>query len=436
MLHSAAKAVLPKKQPTTQMPAAAISPAFEELSPDLRYRLLCRRAARGWLFNGAVYLVTAAVLAPVVVPQLNAAVDDAISQVLNLKQKADTAAEFISPDFAALVQKGEEIAGYPVTSGYGLRDTTNLPAGASADHKGVDLAIPKGTKIKAPGKDGDQVTVRCWTDKNGGGLVAEIESESFPNLWFQALHLSDCKTGHYRTGTVIAKTGDTGIGAPHLDWRQRERLSDKHQHPQKQYLLWALTGREPNANFTRIDMLRNAIIGQESAGDAAIVNKDSGALGLGQVMPNNLAPKDADGNEIKNSGWDFETLGRDLTPEQFLADPDAQTQIINHQLAKIFDAQIAAGKSEDDAIRRTAATWYSGQADKADDTTPQHWEGDPSKAYPSIKDYSDDVLARMARMNDANSDPNSSLAEKIDEKKRQKAASDTLQRRRLEQMDK
>lgn len=428
MLHLAAKAVLPKPPPQqTEIPADAQPPTFEELSPDLRYRLLQRRANKGKFLNAVCVAVAAALLSPVAVPQLNAAADDALAQLFKLKRGVDTAAEFISPDFAAPVRKGEAIAGYPVTSGYGLRDTRHLPEGASADHKGVDLATPEGTKVYALGKLGDQVTVRCWTDKNGGGLVAEIESESFPNLWFQALHLSNCKTGNYRTGSVIAKSGASGIGDPHLDWRQRDRITDEHQPPQKQYLLWALTGREPNANFTRIDMLRNAIIGQESAGDAAIVNEDSGALGLGQVMPENLA---GDGR-----GWDYEALGRDLTPEEFLADPDAQTKIINHQLAKIFDAQVAAGKSEEEAVRRTAATWYSGDPNKADDATPQNWQGDPDKEYPSIKDYSDEVLARTARLNEANSDPNSSLPEKIAEKKKQKAAFD-LQQRRMEQLDK
>ncbi|NJM99283.1 MAG: hypothetical protein HC800_21005 [Phormidesmis sp. RL_2_1] len=388
MFHFAAKAALPNRQPpAAQVPADATAPAFDELSPDLRYRLLRRRAARGGLFTGAVYLLAAGLLAAVAVPQLNAAADAAIAQLLNLKQKADAAAELISPDFASPVQKGEVIAGYTVTSGYGLRDTSNLPAGASADHKGVDLATPEGTKVYAPGKLGDLVTVRCWTDDGGGGLVAEIESASFPHLWFQALHLEDCKTGVYRAGDDIARTGESGIGAPHLDWRQRERITDKHQHPQKSYLLWALTGREPNANFTRIDILRSAIIGQESGGDSTAVNPDSSALGLGQVMPENLGgPGD---------GWDFEALGKDLTPEQFLADTDAQNKIINHQLSQTFDAQIAAGKSEDEAIRRTAATWYSGQPDLADDTTPQTYG---TGSYPSISDYSDEVLNRVHQL--------------------------------------
>lgn len=437
MLHLAAKKILQGDLTYTEIPNDAISPAFDELSPDLRYKLLRRRAARAWLLNGAVYLAAAGLLTPVAIPQLNAVADEALSQIFNFKQRADTAAAFISPDFAAPVQKGENIAGHTVTSGYGLRDIANLPAGASADHKGVDLATPEGIPLKAIGALGTKVKVQCWQDSDGGGWVAEIEPDSFPDLRFQALHLSpgSCRTGVHDAGSVIAKTGASGIGAPHLDWRQRDRATGKHQHPQKAYLLWALTGRAPNANFTRIDRLRNAIISQESAGDAGVVNKDSSALGLAQIMPDNLAPKDTDGNEIKNSGWDFEALGRDLTPEQFLADPDAQIQIINHQLSKIFDAQITAGKSEDDAIRRTAAAWYSGDPNKASDDTPQNWEGDPSKAYPSIQDYSDDVLERMAQMNDANGDSSSSLAEKIEEKKRQKAAFD-LQQERLKQLDK
>lgn len=381
MLPSVAKTL-----PKLKIPAEAQVPAFEELSPDLRYRLLQRRKVRGQLFDGVCVAISLALLSPVAVPQLNAALDSVISQARGLNHPDDLAAAFISPDFAAPVQQGETIAGYAVTSGYGLRDTTGLPAGASADHKGVDIATPEGTQLKAIGAPGTKVKVRCWQDPDGGGWVAEIEPDSFPDLRFQALHLSpgSCRTGVHDAGSAIAESGASGIGAPHLDWRQRDRATGQHQHPQTAYLLWALTGQAPNANFTRIDSLRNAIISQESAGDLTAVNPDSGALGLGQVMPENLG---GTGN-----GWDFEALGRDLTPEQFLADPEAQTQIINHQLSKTLDAQIAAGRSENEAIRRTAAEWYSGNPDKADDTAVQQWNG---TEYPSIKDYSDGVLNRV-----------------------------------------
>ena len=378
---SAAKALLPSQPAQTQIPADAIAPDFNELSPDLRYKLLKRRARGGRLFDASCVLVAVALLVPVAVPQLNQMADSAIAQARGLKQKSDTAAAFISPDFAAPVQKGEAVAGYTVTSGYGFRDTTNLPAGASADHKGVDLATPEGTPIKAIGAKGTQVKVKCWSDVNGGGLVADIESESLPTERFQALHLESCKTGIWNVGETIAQSGASGIGAPHLDWRQRDRTTGEHRPPQKSYLLWALTGRKPNANFSRIDSLRNAIITQESAGDAAIVNPHSSALGLGQVMPENL--------EGTGKGWDFEALGKDLTPQQFLADPDAQTKIINHRLSRIYEQQQEAGYDEDEATRRTAAVWYSGRADRVDDTAPQTYG---AGSYPSIKDYSDEVL--------------------------------------------
>ncbi len=89
----------------------------------------------------------------------------------------------LKSDFSAEVQKGESIAGHTITSGYGFRDTVNLPEEASADHKGVDLATEIGTPIKAIGAKGSKTKVRCWTDPKGGGNVAEMEPESFP-AWF------------------------------------------------------------------------------------------------------------------------------------------------------------------------------------------------------------------------------------------------------------
>ena len=391
MRTSAAKTLLNKRDHPAhpELPADAQAPAFEALSPDLRYRLLQRRKVKGQLFDGVCVAISLALLSPVAVPQLNAALESAISQASGLQHQANRTAAFISPDFAVPVQPGETIAGYAVTSGYGRRDPAELPAGASADHKGVDLATPEGTPIKAIGAPGTKVKVRCWQDSDGGGWVAEIEPDSLPHLRFQALHLSpgSCRTGFHSAGSTIAKTGASGIGAPHLDWRQRDRTTGQHQHPQKAYLLWALSGHAPNANFTRIDRLRNAIIWQESAGDAAIINPDSGALGLAQVMPDNLAGV--------GQGWDFEALGRDLSASEFLADADAQTQIVNHQLLAIYQRQVQDGYGEEEAIRRTAAEWYSGNPDKADDTAAQYWNG---SEYPSIKDYSDDVLNRVQQL--------------------------------------
>ena len=230
------------------MRSSAISkPAFEELSPDLRWKLAAKAERQDWLITGVCSLITGAMLLPVAVPQLNRLADGAIAIALGTAQTMDLITGTVSPDYNDPVQKGENVAGYVVTSGYGWRDTTNLPAGASEDHKGVDLATPNGEPLHAVGEPGTKVKVECWTDNGGGGLVAEIAPESMPGMRFQALHLSECKTGVWSAGDAIAFTGDTGIGAPHLDWRQRDKATGQHQHPQKGYLLWALTGRKPRS---------------------------------------------------------------------------------------------------------------------------------------------------------------------------------------------
>lgn len=346
-----------------------------------------------------VMVTNATLLAVITVPPLNAVADSAVQamrQGWGLSDKiAGLDSRKISGDFTTLVQEGDRIASHKVTSGYGPRETDTLPEGASSEHKGVDLATPLSTKLYAPGNAGTSVKIRCWRDANGGGLVADIESPDAPTLLLQALHLEDCTTGMVAGGKPFATTGDSGIGDAHLDWRQRDRRTRDYQHPQQYYLLWALTGSAPAATLSDIDILRNAIIGQESAWESRIINADSGALGLGQVMPENLAPVDAQGKEIPNSGWDYEALGEDLTPEAFLRSPAKQIKIINYQLAKIHQQQLDAGHSQDEAIRRTAATWYSGNPDRADDLTPEYWDGDRDKAYPSVKEYSDQVLARV-----------------------------------------
>ncbi|MDV2992103.1 MAG: hypothetical protein N4J56_001757 [Chroococcidiopsis sp. SAG 2025] len=66
--------------------------------------------------------------------------------------------------------------------------------------------------------------------------------------------------------------------------------------------------------------LYQAIIGKESGGNYRAVNPDSGALGLGQVMPANVA------------SWTKAALGKSLTPQQFLNDRAAQEKTIEYKL--------------------------------------------------------------------------------------------------------
>jgi hypothetical protein len=123
---------------------------------------------------------------------------------------------------------------------------------------------------------------------------------------------------------------------------------------------------------TNVSAFRQAIIGKESGGNYNAVNPDSGALGIGQVMPENVGP------------WTKQYLGKSLTPQQFLKDTAAQDAVVNGRFKDMLADQEAAGFSGEQMIRRAAAVWYSGQARLWNDTKPQYSNG---RQYPSIAEY-------------------------------------------------
>lgn len=126
-----------------------------------------------------------------------------------------------------------------------------------------------------------------------------------------------------------------------------------------------------------INRLRQAIISKESGGSFTVVNPDSGAIGIGQVMPENVGP------------WTQKHFGRRLTPAQFRKNPQAQIAVVNGQLNEILQQQLRAGYDSATAIRRTASIWYSGQGDLYNDPKPQN-------GYPSIRAYTLDILRRYS----------------------------------------
>jgi len=121
-----------------------------------------------------------------------------------------------------------------------------------------------------------------------------------------------------------------------------------------------------------ISKFRAAIIAKESGGSYTVVNPDSGAIGIGQVMPENVGP------------WTQRYLGRTLTPAQFRADPGAQDAVVNGRFRDMLADQRAAGYKGEQMIRRAASVWYSGQGKLWNDTRPQYYNG---KRYPSIAEY-------------------------------------------------
>lgn len=131
-----------------------------------------------------------------------------------------------------------------------------------------------------------------------------------------------------------------------------------------------------------VQALRHAIVGQESGGDHTLLNASgSGAMGLGQVMPENLPV------------WSQEAFGREVSEAEFLNNPDLQIRLIDFKLQQYWDEAIQqSGGNQDEAVMRVASRWYSGDPSKFSDTTPQYWDGTP---YPSIAEYSQQVLARF-----------------------------------------
>ncbi|MGI0487043.1 hypothetical protein ACN4EK_16505 [Pantanalinema rosaneae CENA516] len=136
------------------------------------------------------------------------------------------------------------------------------------------------------------------------------------------------------------------------------------------------------ATSALIRNLRQAIIDQESDGNHQLQNPSgSGALGLGQVMPEQLAK------------WSLEAVGREVSPQEFLNSPGLQIMVIDHKLTEYWQqAIVQANGNQSEAIRRVAAWWYSGNPDKFTDTTPQSWNDD---AYPSIATYANQILERF-----------------------------------------
>lgn len=139
-----------------------------------------------------------------------------------------------------------------------------------------------------------------------------------------------------------------------------------------------------NTRSQQVTALRRAIIGQESAGKFWLINPDSGALGYGQLLKENVAP------------WTKAALGRSLTVEEFLNNPELQIKTIDHKLDQYLRRELTytGGMNEELAVRRVAAAWYSGNPKFWNNTSPQYSNG---RRYPSIESYTRSVWQRYQR---------------------------------------
>ena len=134
---------------------------------------------------------------------------------------------------------------------------------------------------------------------------------------------------------------------------------------------------------TDVEALSQAIINQESSANFVAVNPDSGALGYAQIMPENLPL------------WSREALGYEITPDQFLANPDLQKQIIEHRITLYWQEALMDSRGDrEKAILMVASRWYSGDPYLYDSTQAQFYN---AQEYPSIAEYSQSVLRQWER---------------------------------------
>jgi hypothetical protein len=129
--------------------------------------------------------------------------------------------------------------------------------------------------------------------------------------------------------------------------------------------------------------LREAIIEKESSGRHDIVNRHSGALGLYQVMPDNL-PR-----------WSQQVVGREVSKDEFLSNPQLQTQIVTGIMQDMLDTAQAATSDPREQVRRVASEWYSGRQERFDNPNPQYTDG---QEYPSIRAYTNDIADKYERL--------------------------------------
>ena len=88
-------------------------------------------------------------------------------------------------------------------------------------------------------------------------------------------------------------------------------------------------------------------------------------------------------------------LGRDVSPQEFLQNPEIQQQIVGVKLESALQRQIQAGHDMNTAVKRVAAEWYSGNPELAHNTRPQ-------AGYESIKSYADSAAEKFHRLRQQN----------------------------------
>lgn len=174
---------------------------------------------------------------------------------------------------------------FRISSKFGPRGPVKDAPGASRDHKGVDIAMPVGTEVKAAGSG--QVVFAGKADK--AGIMVTIKHDDGAHE-SQVLHLSELGPGieagaRVEAGQVIAKSGNTGESSgPHLDFRIKKHGQYIDPEP-------FLAGEKQSAKT-------------ETGPDKPVLLAENRAAGSGEVASDasGAAPSDAGQSEPSPAG--------------------------------------------------------------------------------------------------------------------------------------
>jgi hypothetical protein len=122
-----------------------------------------------------------------------------------------------------------------------------------------------------------------------------------------------------------------------------------------------------------LSKLMKAIRSQESGGNYGAYNSMYGASGAYQILKSNFA---------NPGGWDKEALGRDVSYNEFMNNPQIQDAIARYKLGQYLSKYGAAG---------AAVAWYGGPGAVAN----MYSHSTQAGGYPSLYAYWNSVLSKM-----------------------------------------
>ena len=151
-------------------------------------------------------------------------------------QYRDKSRAVSAADLSRFQAGGKKITDYPMTSGYGKRNTGIK--GASTNHKGTDFAIPKNTGITT---NVAVKSVKTWNDSKGGGYVSTITFED--GVVIDLLHQmpsvmgvdKGSSTGNKSVDSLVSKAENEVLKAAEDARKEQERIDKLRLDGMKEY---------------------------------------------------------------------------------------------------------------------------------------------------------------------------------------------------------